>query len=284
MTQPTLDEAVLSNWIGRSEKVTDTIHSNQARLMQATMDQEPDLTTGDALPPLWHWIYFHSARPLSELGRDGHPKLGGFIPPVALPRRMWAGGRVRFENPIIIGDQITKTSTIKNIVLKTGNSGKLCFITVTHDFHTTNGTLCVSEEQDIVFREDPSPDAPRPKQVPAPANADWSQTITPTSTMLFRYSALTFNGHRIHYDRNYCIQVEDYPGLVFHGPLTATLLAQMAVNQASRPLVSFDFRAVAPLFDTECFNLHGHQSNSTELKTWALTPDGHLAMSSTATY
>lgn len=286
MIEPTLDETVLAAWIGRSETMSDMIDAAQARRMLATLDWTGDIDDGDALPPLWHWIYFLSAARMSDLGRDGHTRLGGFLPPVALPRRMWAGGRFEFHRPIVIGETITKTSTIDSIAMKHGRSGSLCFVTVRHDLSASDGSARLSEWHDIVYREDSEPDAPRPTVPAAPKTPAWSQTITPSSTLLFRYSALTFNGHRIHYDREYARSVEGYPDLVFHGPLTATLLADLAVRKARGTLRSFAYRGVTPLFDSAPFTIAGRPSAEAPgtLDLWAATPGGALAMSASATF
>lgn len=275
MTEKTIDETALRQWIGNSETAVDTLHPAQARLMQATLDRTPSLEAGDPLPPAWHWSYFLTGVPMSGLGRDGHPALGEFLPPVALPRRMWAGGRLNFEQPVLLGETITKTSTIIDVKVKSGRSGALCFVTVEHRYTGPENDLRFTEEHDIVYREDPSPDAPKPTPPTPPERAVGSETITPSTVQLFRYSALTFNSHRIHYDREYCQQVEGYPGLIFHGPLTATLLADMAYRAADEaPLKNFDFRAVSPLFDTAAFTIN----TDGESQFWAETPDGALAM------
>ncbi|MEP1208729.1 MAG: MaoC family dehydratase N-terminal domain-containing protein [Rhizobiaceae bacterium] len=281
MQNPTLDETILRKWIGNSESRTDTLHAEQSRLMQLTLDREPSLNTGAPLPPAWHWAYFLSGAPMSKLGRDGHPALGEFLPPVALPRRMWAGGRLNYESPVLLGETITKISSIKDVVLKQGKSGALVFVTVRHEYTGASDDLRFTEEHDIVYREDPAPNAPKPKPVEPPQASDHVETITPTTVQLFRYSALTFNGHRIHYDRDYCKDVEGYPGLIFHGPLTATLLADLALRRSQgKELKSFSFRAVAPLFDTQPFTIH-HDGETT---VWAQAPDGGLAMKAGFSY
>ena len=281
MTDPTLNEDVLKKWIGNSENHCDTLHVEQANLLEATLDRSPTLKTGDELPPAWHWAYFLTAAPMSGLGRDGHPARGEFLPPVALPRRMWAGGRLTFQHPVYLGETLHKQSTIKDVVLKNGKSGALCFVTVEHKFSGLSGDLRFVEEHDIVYREDPADDAPKPPVVTPPANTAGSHTITPSSVQLFRYSALTFNSHRIHYDRDYCLDVEGYPGLVFHGPLTATLLADNAYRRRDdRALKKFSFRAVSPLFDTSPFTIHHDGENTV----WAQTPAGGLAMKAEVEY
>lgn len=282
----TLDEGILKSWIGKVRQAEDLIDAGQANRLQSTLDRDPVLGEGDALPPLWHWIYFLEPSRMRDLGRDGHPKLGGFIPPVDLPRRMWAGGRFEFHSPVLLGERITKTSTIKDVHLKQGRTGLLCFVTVRHELHGTDSMLRLSEEQDIVYREDPKPGAASPSPTSPPGGAQWSRTIEPSPVMLFRYSALTFNGHRIHYDRDYSENVEGYDGLVFHGPLTATLLAALAVeNLPDAELAEFSFRGFAPLFDDAPFTIHGKpEEDENALELWAETPDGYLSMSARAIF
>lgn len=282
----TRDAGVLRSWIGRSVEAVDILGPRPARLMQATLDQSPSLGMGDELPPLWHWLYFLDGAPLSELGRDGHARLGDFLPAVDLPRRMWAGGRFAFHAPIRIGEEIRKVSTIKEVALKEGRSGALCFVTVLHELFGGDGGLRLGEEHDIVYREDPAPGASEPAPVAPPDGAAMTETVTPTPVMLFRYSALTFNGHRIHYDRDYAREVEGYPGLVFHGPLTATLLADLAVRQMrGRRLVRFDYRGVRPLLDTAPFAIKARAGDAVgTVEVWAETPDKHLAMTARAAF
>ena len=273
----------VESWIGRTETQSDTLRSEPARFMQATIGREAPLNNGDALPPLWHWLYFLDAKPLGELGRDGHPQKGGFLPPVALPRRMWAGGRFEFHANVPLGSRTTKRSTIKNIVEKNGRSGPLCFVTVLHELYLDDGTLAVTEEHDIVYREDPHPDAPKPALVPAPTDAEVSEPVTPSQVMLFRYSALTFNGHRIHYDVDYARSVEGYDGLVFHGPLTATLLVDLATRSFGQPPRTFEFRGLSPLAGLEPFHIEGNRNGET-MQLWARRHDGAKAMQATATF
>ena len=279
MTEATMDEAVLREWIGRSESITDTVHAAHANKLAGTLDNEAVYSSGDPLPPSWHWAWFVPASAQSQLGRDGHPALGGFMPPVALPRRMWAGSELVFSKPVLIGDTITKTSTIKDLKMKSGNSGALCFVTVRHDFAGKSGDHRFTDRQTLVYRDDPARDASAPKLVKAPPS-EVLATIEPTPTLLFRYSALTFNTHRIHYDRDYCINVEGYPGLVVHGPLQATLLAGEASSRADgREIAKLAFRARMPLFDTAGFAIC---SDGDQL--WTQTPEGGVAMSLTVDY
>ena len=281
--QPTQDPEILRQWIGRKEMLEDTLHVGPANLMEMTLDRVPALGSGDTLPPLWHWIYFLRSAPLSALGRDGHPAKGGFLPPVALPRRMWAGGRFGFSDDVHIGEKVRKTSVIKDVSVKQGRSGALCFVTVRHEIGDADRPA-LWEEHDIVYREDPSPSAtPR---LTVPVGDDWQhkETVTPSEVMLFRYSALTFNGHRIHYDRDYARDVEGHGGLVVHGPLIATLLMDLAqrVMGGARP-ESFEFRAASPLYDTAPFTLHARQKGQT-VTLAAATPEGRLAMSAAARF
>jgi len=270
------------NWIGRKVEARDILRSQPSRLMQATLDLEPSLADGDKLPPLWHWLYFLEAKRASELGRDAHPIKGSFLPPVSLPRRMWAGGRLEFHAPLILGQDTLKRSIIKNVVEKNGRSGKLCFVTVEHTIYQGD-QLALSEEQDIVYREDPAPGELKPQPVSAPDNPEFSQIIEPTQVMLFRYSALTFNGHRIHYDVDYARDIEGYEGLVFHGPLTATLLVNLASKQMGKVPSCFEYRALTPISGMKPFHVEG-RADGESLAVWALRHDGALAMSATAFY
>lgn len=266
----------LQDWIGRRETATDLLRPQPARFMQATLDRDATLTDGDALPPLWHWLYFLDARPASELGRDAHPRKGGFLPPVDLPRRMWAGGRFRFHAPLILGQPASRQSTIRSVSQKQGRSGRLCFVTVIHELFQ-NGTCALHEEHDIVYRQDPSPDAPHPIPAAAPEGAEVTRPVVPTQVMLFRYSALTFNGHRIHYDLDYARDVEGYRGLVVHGPLLAQLLMLMATDILG-PLATFSFRAYSPLMHFETAELC-HKDGAL----WVRGPDGRQCMTAEAT-
>ena len=281
MSPKTLDEDVLRRWINKTERRRDVLDPRPARLMQALLGRDATAAPGDGLPPLWHWLYFPSEAPPNALGRDGLPELGGFLPPVALPRRMWAGGRFTFERPLRLGETVEKVSTIKDVVVKAGRSGRLCFVTVRHAFHVGQEP-CLFEEHDIVYREALKGDAPAPPPPEAPQDADWHRTVEPGPLVLFRYSALTYNGHRIHYDRDYCRDVEGYPGLVVHGPLTATLLVDLALtHEPARRVAAYEFRAVGPLFDTAPFVLAGRREGAVA-HLWAGDPAGRLAMTARA--
>ncbi len=266
-------------WVGRSTRRSEILDPAQANRMNVTLDREPTFADGDELPPAWHWLYFHEIVRGSDLGEEGHPKLGITMPPVPLPRRMWAGGRLTFEAPIRLGTQIEKVSTISAVTPKEGSSGPLFFVTVGHVL-SCGDMVAVREEQTIVYREMSTTDR-RAEPRPAPVQADLQTRWQLDSTALFRYSALTFNGHRIHYDSDYCREVEGYPNLVVHGPLLATLLLDLAIREG-RPLRDFRYRAKSPVFLPQTFSVNARVDAATT-HLWVATQDGGLAMEATAT-
>ena len=281
----TLDVAHLRTWIGRQETLTDQVTHVPVEALSATLDRDdPRPKAGDALLPLWHWLYFLPLARQSEIGPDGHPKRGGFLPPVPLPRRMWAGGRFTFHAPLRVGDAISRVSTIADVTVKEGRSGSLCFVLVRHEISGPNG-LALTEEHDIVYRDMPppgeAPATPPPTPVGAPDGV-WSRTIEPDDAMLFRYSALTFNSHRIHYDRRYVTGTEGYPGLIVHGPLIATLLVDLLRRNSGAELRGFKFRAVSPLFDISPFSVQGRPGDDGRVALWARNAQGGLAMDAEA--
>jgi 3-methylfumaryl-CoA hydratase len=271
-----VDIDALKAWTGRTETLTDVVTAAPMQMLRATLDLPPDesLTT---LPPLWHWLYFLPAARASELGPDGHPRRGGFLPPVPLPRRMWAGGQLEFIRPLRVGDAIERQSTIDDVTFKSGRSGELCFVRVRHEVSSTRG-LALREFHDIVYRPNPAPGTPATAGEPAP-DPSWSERIVPDDVLLFRYSALTFNGHRIHYDRRYVTEVEGYPGLIVHGPLLATLLAGLGGRQfAGREPRSFTFRALKPVFDLHPFDVCGSRDGADAAQLWVRDFEGQRAM------
>jgi 3-methylfumaryl-CoA hydratase len=270
-------ELAYTDWIGKTETAEDVATSWPVAALSATLDREESLRPGDPLPPLCHWLYFLPTARQSALGDDGHPARGGFLPPIELPRRMWAGGRFEFRDPIRVGDAITRVSRIASLTEKQGRSGPLVFVVVRHEIHSPRG-FALSEEHDIVYRG-AAGESPEPPQ--APADAAWERVIHPDDVLLFRYSALTFNGHRIHYDRRYCLEEEGYPGLVVHGPLIATLLLDLVRCNSSATVRSFQFRAVSPLFDTDSFAVCGKPEGNT-INLWARNSQGRLAMTASA--
>ncbi|VTU21033.1 hypothetical protein SRS16CHR_02762 [Variovorax sp. SRS16] len=271
------------DWVGRTEQRTDMASAASAAALAATLDREdPGLLPGSALPPLRHWLYFTPRARQSEIGDDGHEKRGGFLPPVPLPRRMWAGGSLQFDHPLRVDDEITRASRIVSIDARKGRSGELVFVKVLHRIANAEGTA-VTEEHDIVYRSAPVPGAPEPAPLAAPADEAFSREIRPDPVMLFRYSALTFNGHRIHYDRDYVTRVEGYPGLVVHGPLIATLLLDLVDRERPDARVHrFKFKAVRPLFDIHPFTVCGRPDGEGRLALWARDHQGYLAMQAEA--
>lgn len=279
----TLDIDVLRQWIGKTEKMTDHLDAHRARRFQATLDRNPDFSDGQELPPFWHYIYFNAETPASALKEDGHERLGRFLPPVALPRRMWAGGSITIDRPLYAGETCTKTSTIRDVVLKNGRSGPLCFVTVDHDF-CVNGEHRFTERQNIVYREMPTPGKSVQKPTLAPKGAATAFTVTPDPVLLFRYSALIFYGHRIHYDVDYARDVEGYPGIVVHGPLMAALAGELGRNQhPHKQLKSMQIRAVMPLFAPTPFRVET-RDDSDVTRTWVRDAEGALAMSVDLTF
>ncbi len=274
-----MDFAALKDWIGRAEESADVAAAGPLEGLAATLDHaHPPWRPGE-VPPLGHWLYFLPRARQSAIGADGHPRRGDFLPPAPLPRRMWAGGRIEFGAPLAIGEAVRRRSVVAGVEHRPGRSGDMVFVEVVHEIAGKSG-VAVREAQDIVYRAESNEAAPAAEPAPtaAPA-AEWSRTITPDPVLLFRYSALTFNGHRIHYDRPYAETIEGYPGLIVHGPLTATLLVDLFLRNRPRAGVTrFCFRARRPLFDTQPFTLCGTpKDGGAEL--WALDPAGRIAMS-----
>ncbi len=292
MTQEaiTLDADTLSHlqsWVGRTQVLSDELSAAPMRGLEATLDcNDPAPVPGTVLPPLWHWLYFLPQPRHSELGPDGHAKRGGFLPPVPLPRRMWAGGRLRWqtENPLRVGDALKRVSTIESVTHKRGRAGDLLFVRVKHEIFNANG-LALTEEHDIVYRAAAQPGEAEAAPLPAPTGAPWQREVVPDDVLLFRYSALTFNGHRIHYDRRYVTQTEGYPGLVVHGPLIATLLVDLVRRHAPQARIAgFEFKALRPIFDLHPFQLNGEMSpESTSVALWTQDHEGWLTMQASAT-
>ena len=254
---------------------SDVMDPARAQAMQVTLGHAPSLQKGDALPPFFHQLYFWTPKPPDDLGRDGHPKVGGLIPDMGLPRRMWAGGRLKFAAPLRLGTQAARVSTCEAVTRKEGRTGPLAFVTLRHDIWQDD-VLCLSEWQDLVYRADPTGDAPRPTPIMAPTDEEMSVQRRFDATVLFRYSALTFNGHRIHYDQPYARTVEGYDGLVVHGPLLAQHLMLQA-QDAFGSLSTFSFRATAPVMHSETATFC--QKGRT---LWVRGPDGRLCMTAQA--
>ena len=271
----------LKQWIGRTETATDAIGAFPVAALAATLDRDdgaPQL--GDELPPLWHWLYFLPIDRQSALGPDGHAARGGFLPPVELPRRMWAGSRFRFEAPLRVGDAVTRVSRIASVTEKQGRSGRLVFVTVHHEISNSAG-LAIQEEHDIVYRGHETGAVLEPPA--APAASDWMRTVHPDDVLLFRYSALTANGHRIHYDLDYVTREEGYPGLIVHGPLQATWLADIV--RQYRPgarIARFSYRGRRPAFHQNPITLVGWEGDQ-KLRLETRDHEGAVCMSAEAT-
>lgn len=267
----------LRTWIGRQQVLDDLATAAPLKNLAATLDQEAKFVAGDEVPPLWHWTYFLPSPLTSKLDIDGHPKRGEFLPPIVLPRRMWAGSRVQFLNPLRVGDTISRRSTITDIVSKEGRSGPLHFVKVRHEIQTS-GVNAIIEDQDIVYRNPPS-SAETATSTALPVDAAWRRRIDPSPVLLFRYSALTFNSHRIHFDRPYAQRTEGYNGLVVHGPLIATLLLDLLRHEKPDAQIrEFSFRAVRPLFDTSHFFVCGGPEDDGSIRLWAEDCDGTVAI------
>lgn len=275
----------LREWIGRTERRADEVSATAVAGMSATLDRDdPAPAPGSDLPPLWHWMLFNPAVPQREIGADGHPRRGGFLPPVPLPRRMWAGGRLEFLHPLRVGDEVTRQSRIADVAVKGGRSGTLVFVTVRHEITNARG-LAIAEEHDIVYRDAPAPGAQPPAPQAAPADAAFEREIVPDPVLLFRYSALTFNGHRIHYDRPYATGEEGYPGLVVHGPLIATLLLDLLRRERPQARVRrFEFKAQRPVFDLHRFSVCGRDDGPAACRLWTRDHEGWLTMQARAEF
>jgi len=275
----------LARWVGKTETAIDTITATPYAALSATLDRDPgQAPAGTPLPPLWHWLYFLPLYRQSEVGPDGHAQRGGFLPPVPLPRRMWAASQLEFKRQLRVGDAIRRVSTITDVSEKSGRTGALVFVKVRHEIRANDeASPAIVEFHDIVFREAPKDVDVSPPRV-APAQSRWQRRVVPDAVLLFRYSALTFNGHRIHYDRKYVTGVEGYPGLVVHGPLIATLLLDLLREKLPDATVRrYEFRAVRPLFDTNAFDVCGEPArDGRSVRLWAKDHEGSLAMDATA--
>jgi 3-methylfumaryl-CoA hydratase len=270
-----------SQWVGKTETVQDQVRAAPLASLSVTLDRDDAYPQpGDVVPPLWHWLFFLPLHRHSQLGPEGHAEFGGFMPPSRLPRRMWAGGRFEFHHPLRVGDAITRESRIVAVTAKAGRTGPLLFVVVRHEVSNEQGIALV-EEHDIVYRDHTRPGAPQPAPQPAPSESRWKRQIEPDEILLFRYSALTFNAHRIHYDRRYATQTEGYAGLVVHGPLVATLLLELLrQNLPEAEAASFEFRAVSALFDTGPFWVCGQYGSAPkDIRLWASRGDGGLGVS-----
>jgi len=280
----TLDLDHLRQWIGRTEEASDIVTAQLVKGLRATLFLDIGTpTTGDAAPFTVHWCLAQPVFPMSMLSADGHPTRGGFLPPVPLPRRMWAGGELEFLDPLRVGDETKRTSRISDVTVKTGSTGTLCFVAVEHVVTTPRG-VAIRERQDIVYR-DMGGAVPAPaKAPPPPPAAKHRETHVSDPVLLFRYSALTFNGHRIHYDRDYVTKVEGYPGLIFHGPLQAALIVELAAQlRNGKPPTKLSYRGVQPLFEGTEFSVNANDRDS-GLDLWIANAEGQPTMKGMATW
>jgi 3-methylfumaryl-CoA hydratase len=282
MATAALDLDALKTQIGRTQTATDVLHPGPANMLRLTFGRaEPEPREGDPLPPAWLALYFLPRFATADLRPDGSPQDTGVIPPMPLPRRMFAGERVRFHRPLRLGETVRRETTLADLSVKSGGTGTLVFATVSSRVRGADGAVAVEDERRTVFREEVKAGERNhaPKREPAPADVPWRRRVTPDPVLLFRFSALTFNSHRIHYDRAWAMDVEGYPGLVVHGPLTTTLLVDFARDSnPGRTIVSYATQARAPLFDTAPFELRGRPT-ATGCECWAVTPEGTVAMS-----
>ena len=278
-----LDLDHLRQWIGRSTQVSDTVTAQLTKGLRATLFLEiGEPKVGDAAPITVHWCLGQPVVAMSELGPDGHPARGGFLPPVPLPRRMWAGGELEFVGALRVGDEVTRTSRIADVTLKTGSTGTLCFVAVDHLIATSRGTA-IRERQDIVYRN-VSPAASASVKSASPPPAQHRETHMADAVLLFRYSALTFNGHRIHYDRDYVTRVEGYPGLIFHGPMQAALMVEFAAKlRGGRVPKKFSYRGVQPLFEGSEFSVNANITDA-GMELWTANSERQPTMKATATW
>ncbi|WP_066266448.1 acyl-CoA dehydrogenase [Hydrogenophaga palleronii] len=272
----------LREWVGREQLAEQTLEPFPSAALSGLLDRAAPPTVGEALPLPWHWLYFLETPARAATGVDGHPLRGGFLPPVPLPRRMWAAGTVQCDAPLRLGAVARKRSTVRSVDLKEGRSGPLVFVTVDHLLEQ-DGRSCIREEQNIVYREAATAPAPLPPGKKAAQAAQWTATLQPDPALLFRFSALTYNGHRIHYDRDYAVHEEFYPALVVHGPLLATaLLDLLQRGRPGVPVRSFSFRALRPAFDTDTLQLCA-AANGDAVDLWTQDALGQVGMTARAT-
>ncbi len=276
----------LRQWIGRSEEKTDIVTAHLVRALRATLFMEiGEPKPGDAAPFTAHWCLAQPVYPMSQIGPDGHPTRGGFLPPVPLPRRMWAGGELEFIDTLRIGDEMKRSSRISDVTMKSGSTGVLCFVSVQHEVTTPRG-IAIRERQDIVYRDVPAGAQVAASAKPAspPPSAEHRKSHMADEVLLFRYSALTFNGHRIHYDRDYVTKVEGYPDLIFHGPMQAAFLVEFAAKlYGGKAPKKFIYRGVQPLFAGSEFSVNANGTDN-GMELWTANSLGSPTMKGTATW
>lgn len=279
-----MEEVNLQEWTGKQEDIDDRIYVTPVRALALTLNyQDYPVAEGKPLPELWHWLFFLPLSPMSAVGPDGHPKRGGFLPPISLERRMWASGRLHFQQELMIGDDIHKTSEILKISEKEGKAGKMIFVTVRHLVQSQRG-VAVEEEQDIVYLPMPKSFV-QPPPNPLPDDLSWQEAYPVDPVLLFRFSALTFNGHKIHYNWQHATEIEKYPGLVVHGPLQALLLLESAKqHHPGRKPASYSFKAVRPIFEADGLYLCGKSRPDGSLDLFTANAEGNIGMQSHITW
>jgi len=276
-----LNTSELQAWIGRERTLDDELHHFPARALGAAFDQDKLPSAGDELPLAWQWLYFLDTPARVNTGADGHQTVGALVPPAPLPRRMWAAGSIQSERPLLLGQPATRHSVLQAAEVKSGRSGELLFVTVAHTI-SQGGQIAIRETQNLVYREMPTAFAPLPSGEQAPLAADWRREVHPDSVLLFRYSALTYNSHRIHYDRRYATEKEFYPALVVHAPLLATLILDLVRTELPNEVIKeFQFRAVRPTFDTHAFTVCGKRDGR-NLNLWTADHEGYVCVSASA--
>ena len=272
-----VDVEYLHRWVGREQVVEDSLDPWKAVSLAATLDLDAAPAAGEDLPLCWQWLYFNVLPRARDVGMDGHPATGGFLPPTPFPRRMWAAGKLEVTRLPRLGEPAQRHSRIASIECKEGRSGALLFVNVDHHI-TQAGDPCILEQQNLVYRPMPEAAQALPAGKGPRLEAQWRRQIKADPVLLFRYSALTGNAHRIHYDREYAREVEFYPALVVHGPLQACLLGGLLSQQLPGTRVrSFTFRAQRPIFDTEDFSLCGYRDGR-QVELWTETHDGFIGM------
>lgn len=278
-----MDIADYDAWRGRTETLTERLDAWPVRGLRALLNQAPEAPEGTPAPALSQWLWFAPMVPQSQIDTDGHPRRGGFLPPVALPRRMWAGSDIVLHRPLTIGETVEKTMTIADIALKEGSTGPLVFVRVANAYRRpANGETLLEETQTLVYRNPPAPGEPAPKPKPAPQSAAFSTGVTVGAAMMFRYSAVTFNAHRIHYDADYTRDIEGYPGTLVQGQLGATLMMHELLGQTGgRSPRTFSFRGVQPIHADEVIHVEGTRSGD-GWDLWLRDSAGFLRMSGRA--
>lgn len=279
-----MSEINLQDWLGKKESLTDRVYPTPIKALARTLDYaDVELSDGQPLPDLWNWLYFLPMATASQIDSDGHPKRGGFLPPVALERRMWAGSRIQFHENLLIGEEITKEAEIIKIAEKSGKTGSMVFVTVKHQVKSPRG-IAVTEEQDIVYLPKPTAFNPPPPTA-LPAELTWREPYPVDPVLLFRFSALTFNSHKIHYDRRYAADEEKYPGLVVHGPLQAVLLLESAKHHhpGQKP-ATYTFRGIRPIFDFDQISLCGKRKEDGSCDLYTANGDDAIGMQATVSW